>query len=288
MKVVSFIFNFTLILMMVWLTGCVSIPRTAVIHGQIVVADEGKIQEAGRAPVWIYDAADVRLTTKIPLPGFGGRSRDDWKRIVTDYPNSLTLYSNYETLAALPPAAEVKRIAKAQEYYNKKAALNGQTNGPDFEAVKKLGAEWKQLMAEEDRLWDEEDDLGELIVLWYNLNPGILYTIGLPEPLATAQADPNGCFSFTIPMNKPVLIATHINGTVGGQAGGYFWLLPFDAARRGTNAIVLDGDNARCKRALSRMPPVILPQTNGYIGSVGFWSLNRLRDGRRDDKFELP
>jgi hypothetical protein len=288
MKVVPLIFNFTWILMMVWATGCASISKTPAIHGQIVVADAGKIQETGRAPVWIYDAANVQLTTKIPLPGFGGRSRDDWKRIVTAYPDALSVYSNYEALVALPPAAEVKRIAKAREYYEKKAALNGQTNGSNYEAVKKLGTEWKALMAEEDRLWDQEDDMGELIVFWYNVNPGILYAAGLPEPLLTTQTDQSGRFSFTIPLDKPVLIATHINGTAGSQAGNYFWLVPLDPAHAGTNGIILNGENVRCNRKQSNMPQVILPETNGYLGSAVFGPLHRLRDERMDATFELP
>jgi hypothetical protein len=259
----------------------------AQVGGQIRVTDGGKIQPTGLAPVWIYDATNVQLTANIPLPVFGGRTRDDWQRIVKACPNSLSVYSNYETLVPLAPAAEVKRIAKADECVKMREKLNGQTNGPDFTALEKLRAEWRQLMTEEDRLWDQEDDRGELIVLWYNLNPGILYSAGLPKPFATAQTDPDGHFTFTIPVNKPVLIAAHINGAVHGQAGNYFWLLPYDPAHAGTN-LVLNGDNARCKRTQARMPQVILPETNGYIGSVGFWSIHRLRDSTMNVKFEAP
>ena len=288
MKAVSYIFNSIFVFVAAGLAGCAIVPRTVSVSGQILVDDGGKIQPTGRAPVWIYDGTDPQFTTKIPVPTFGGRSRDDWKRIVTDYPNSLAVYSNYEALVLLPPAAEIKRLAKAQEYHEKLVTLNSHSNSPDLEAVKRLGMEWKKLLAEEDRLWDEEDDMGELIVFWYNINPGILYTTGLPQPLATTQTDSAGRFLFTIPKGKPVLIATHIYGTIDGEEGNYFWLQPVGAAHPDTNVVVLNGGNARRKRTQARMPQVILPETDGFIGNVSFWSVHRLRDDRVDTKSELP
>ena len=278
MKLPFCIINSTLIALVV--SGCATTPKTTTITGQILVSDAGKIQKTGLAPIWIYDATNVQLTAKIPLPDFGGRDRKDWQRIVTAYPNSLGVYSNYAALQPLAPKAEVKRMAANAEYYQKKEALNGQTNGPDFEAVQQLEAEAKRLLAEENKLWDQADDMRDLIVLWYNLNPGILYAAGLPEPLATAQTDKSGRFSFTLPKSKNVLIAAHIEGTVDGQPGNYFWLVPFNSGSATTNVIVLNSDNAGCKRAKSQMPQIILPEANGYIGAVGFWMLNRVRDAR--------
>ncbi len=267
-------------------SGCATAPRLTTITGQILVSDAGQIQKTGLAPIWIYDATNAQLTAKIPLPNFGGRGRQDWQRIVTAYPNSLSVYSNYAALQPLAPKAEVKRMAANAAYYQKKAGLNGQTNGPDFAAVQQLEAEAKRLLAEENKLWDQADDLRDLIVLWYNLNPGILYATGLPQPLATAQTDKRGHFSFTLPKSKNVLIAAHIEGTVDGQPGNYFWLVPLNSGNAATNVIVLNSDNASCKRTKSQMPQIILPEANGYIGAVGFWMLNRVRDARTS--FEPP
>ena len=278
MKLPCWIINSTLIALVI--SGCAITPKTTVITGQILVSDAGKIQKTGLAPIWIYDATNVQLTAKIPLPNFGGRGRQDWQRIVTAYPNSLGVYSNYVVLQSLAPKAEVKRMAANEEYYKKKEALNGQTNGPDFEAVEQLEAEAKRLLAEENKLWDQKDDMRDLIVLWYNLNPGILYATGVPEPLVTAQTDKSGHFSFTLPKSKSVLIAAHIEGTVDGQPGNYFWLVPFNSGNGATNVIVLNSDNAGCKPTKPQMPQIILPEANGYIGAVGFWMLNRVRDAR--------
>jgi hypothetical protein len=271
----------TLIASAVLFAGCATAPKTVQVSGQILVSDGGKIQKTGLAPIWIYDATNTQLTAKFTLPNFGGRSRADWQRITTAYPNSLNVYSNYAVLQPLGPQAEVKRIAANEEYYKLKGALNGQTNGPAFDAVQQKELEVKRLLAEENRLWDAPQDIRELIVLWYNLNPGLLYAAGLPESLATAQTDKKGNFNFNLPAGKNVLIAAHIEGTVGGQPGNYFWLVPFNAGNAATNAIVLTGDNTTCKRTKSEMPPVMLPEANGYIGNVGFWMLNRTRDTRQ-------
>jgi len=231
-----------------------AVPAGIAIHGQIHAIDAGSVQKTGLAPVWIYDAANAQLTTPIPLPKFGGRTRQDWQRIVTACPKSLTVYSNYQVLQPLGPQAEVKRM-----------------NAKD-------DIEQQKLYAEENRLWDQADDARELIVLWYNLNPGLLYAAGLPEPLAMAQTDQDGNFTASLPPGKKVLIAAHIEGKIDGQAGNYFWLVPFDpgAARN----VVLGNDNVSCRRTRSQMPQIILPETNGFIGNVGFWMLNRVRDAR--------
>lgn len=260
--------------------GCKTAPRKVTIIGQISVTAGEKIQKTGLAPIWIYDETNSLLTTNLPLPNFGGRSRKDWQRITTAYPNSLNVYSNYAVVQPLGGQAQTKRITATEIYYKMKAALNGQTNSAEFEAVLKQEVEVKRILAEENKLWDAADDLRDLIVLWYNLNPGILYATGVPEPLATAQTDKSGKFSFSLPAGKKVLIAAHIEGTVDDQPGNYFWLVPFAAGNATTNVIVLTADNATCKRTKSQMPQIILPKDNGYIGAVGFWMLNRVRDAR--------
>ena len=277
-----FLTNVTIVALAVLFTGCANAPKTVKISGQILVSDAGQIQKTGLAPIWIYDATNLQLTNKIPLPKFGGRTRQDWQRIVTAYPHSLSVYANYAVLQPLGPKAEVKRDAVAEEYYKKKDALIGQTNGPDFEAVQQLESEMNRLLVEENKLWDQADDMRDLIVLWYNLNPGILYTAGLPEPLATAQTDRNGNFSFILPKSKNVLVAAHIEGAINGQSGNYFWLVPLNSGNAATNAIVLTGDNASRKRKKDKMPRIILPEAGGYIGDVGFWMLNRVRDARQN------
>jgi len=261
-------------------TGCKTTSGMTVVTGQILVSDAGKVQKTGLAPVWIYDATNTLLTTNLPLPDFGGRSRQDWKRIVTAYPQSLSVYSNYAALQPLAPKAEIKRNAANEEFYRMKAALNGQTNGPAFDALQRQQAEVERLLAEENRLWDAADDLRDLIVLWYNLNPGILYAAGLPHPLQTVQTDRNGIFHYNLPAGKKVLVAAHIEGSIHGQPGNYFWLLPVAAGASSTNVLVLDGANAARKRTKAEMPQVILPEENGYLGAVGFWMLNRVRDAR--------
>ncbi len=286
MKLPCLYLNSILIASAIMFSGCATAPKTVKVSAQILVTDAGKVQKTGLAPVWIYDATNAQLTAQFPLPKFGGRSRQDWQRITTAFPNSLNVYSNYAALDPLGPQAEVKRIAANAEYYKMKDALNGQTNGPAFDAVQRQELEVKRLLAEENKLWDAADDARELIVLWYNLNPGLLYAAGLPAPLATAQTDKKGNFNFTLPAGKSVLIAAHIEGTVDGQPGNYFWLLPFNAGIAATNAIVLTGDNASCKHTKPQMPPVMLPEANGYIGNVGFWMLNRARDARQS--YEPP
>lgn len=280
MKLPRRFIGFALFVSAVLFAGCKTAPKTVNVTGQILVSDAGKIQKTGLAPIWIYDATNSLLTTNLPLPNFGGRSRQDWQRITAAYPNSLNVYSNYAVLQPLGGQAQTKRIAANETYYKMKDALNGQTNGPAFEAVQQQEAEVKRIMTEENKAWDAADDARELIVLWYNLNPGILYATGVPEPLATAQTDRSGKFSFCLPADKKVLIAAHIEGKVDGQPGNYFWLMPFDAGNAITNVIVLNADNAICKRTQNQMPQVILPKDNGYIGAVGFGMLNRVRDAR--------
>jgi hypothetical protein len=279
-KAPRFVFGLAAVVTAALLAGCNSAPRTVTITGQILVSDGGKIQNTGLAPVWIYEATNTQLTTKIPLPDFGGRSRKDWQRIVTAFPASLSVCSNYDALKPLAPKAEVKRMALAKEYYQSKQALNGQTSGPDFEAMKRLETEMNRLMAEENRLWDQADDMRDMIVLWYNINPGVLYAAGVPQRLTTVQTDKQGKFSLTLPASRKVLIAAHIEGAIDGQPGNYFWLVPFDSGKAATNSVILSGDNVSCKHTRPQMPHVILPKANGYIGDAGFWMLNRVRDAR--------
>ena len=158
--------------------------------------------------------------------------------------------------------------------------LDGRTSGPEFDAVTRLQAEAARLLAEENAAWDGADDLRDLIVFWYNLNPGVLYVSGLPAPLATAQTDKSGHFSFRLPAWKNVLVAAHIEGTIAGKPGRYFWLLPFNADNSPTNMLALSGDNAAARLEKAQLARIILPETNGFLGEVGFWMLNRVRDDR--------
>lgn len=279
MKFHFFLINSTVIAIAVFFTGCATTPKTTKISGQILVSDNGQIQKTGKAPIWIYDATNTDLMISNALPNFGGRSRQDWKRIVAAYPNSLNAYSNYEVAVQNASNTEMKYRDVNQKYWDKKDALNGQTNGSDFELVQQLEANAKQALTDKELAWDKDDDSRELIFYWYGVNPEILYA-GLPEPLALVQTDTNGNFSIELPKSKKVLLAVHIQGTVDGKPGDYFWLMPVTAGDANSNNLLLNGDNARMRKVKPALPVIILPEANGYIGNIGFTtqSQNRLRD----------
>ena len=206
MKFPAFFINSTIIALAILFTGCATTSKTSRISGQILASDNGQIQKTGKAPVWIYDATNADLTISNALPNFGGRSRQDWKRIVAAYPNSLNAYSNYEAAVQNASATETKYRDVNQKYRDKKDALNGQTNGPDFDLVQQLEADAKKALVDKELAWDKDDDARELIFYWYGVNPEILYA-GLPGPLALAQTDTNGYFSIELPKSKKVLLA---------------------------------------------------------------------------------
>jgi hypothetical protein len=283
MKFRFFFINSTIIVLAVLFTGCASTPKVSKISGQILVNDNGQIQKTGNAPIWIYDATNADLAISNVPPNFGGRGRQDWKRIVAAYPNSLNAYSNYEAAVQNASANETKYRDVNQKYWDKKQALNGQTNGqtngPDFELVQQLEANAKQALTDKELAWDKDDDSRELIFYWYGVNPEILYA-GLPEPLALAQTDTNGNFSIELPKSKKVLLAVHIQGAVNSQPGDYFWLVPLTSGDANSSHLVLNGDNARARKVKPTLPVIILPEANGYIGNIGFstQSQNRMRD----------
>jgi hypothetical protein len=279
MKLSCLFINSTIVAAAIWFTGCATTPKTSRISGQILVVEDGKIQKTGKAPIWIYDATNTDLAISNALPNFGGRSRQDWKRIVAAYPNSLNAYSNYEAAVRNASATETKYRDVNQKYWDKKQALNGQTNGPDFEAVTQLEAAAKNALAAKELAWDKDDDARELIFYWYGVNPEILYA-GLPEPLALTQTDTNGNFSIELPKSKKILLAVHIQGAVDGKPGDYFWLVPVTAGATNSGNLILNGDNASTRQVKPRLPAIILPEANGYIGNIGFstQSQNRMRD----------
>ena len=269
--------NFTIISLAILFAGCASAPKTCKIGGQILVSDNGKIQPTGKAPIWIYDATNSQLTVCKPLPNFGGRSRQDWKRIVEEYPNSLNARSNYMAAVQNASSAELKYRDVNEKFWQKKNALNGQTNGPDFELVKQLEVAVKAALEEKDLAWDKDDDARELIFYWYGVNPEILYA-GLPTPVALAQTDTNGNFNIELPKSKKVLLAIHTEGTVDGMPGDYFWLTPVTASEAKSSHLVLNGENSWVRKPRPVQPVIILPEPNGYIGNIGSSKQIRLRD----------
>jgi hypothetical protein len=272
--------QFDYIASVILFAGCATAPKTVTISGQILVSDTGKVQKAGLAPVWIYDATNVQLTTQVPLPNFGGRSRQDLTRIRKDYPAVLSVCSNYQAALDKSASEEMKYRDLSQQYSDKKDALHGQTNGPDFDAVKELGVKTRQAMEARDRALDEGDDARELLFYWFNVNPGILYA-GLPQPMATTQTDTNGNFSVTLPRSKSILIATHTEGSINGQPGHYFWLQAATKYESETK-IILNNANACLEKRNSELKPmmiyVLLDSGNGGI-SLG--PIHRTRDSQQ-------
>jgi hypothetical protein len=268
--------NLSLIAAAIWVTGCATAPWTVTISGQILVSDAGKVQKTGLAPIWIYDATNVQSSANIPLPNFGGRSRADLTRIRDNYPGVLTVCSNYQATLDRAAAAELKYEDLNQKFWNKKNSLNGRTNGPDFDAVQQLGAEAKKASDERWVAVDQSDDVRELIFYWFNVNPGILYA-GLPEPLMVAQTDKNGNFNVTLPKSKNILMVAHIQGSLNGRPGHYFWLLPVSLA--GTNVIVLNSANVcQAKKESELKPTQVLVLNSGF----GLATPRRVRDTRQD------
>lgn len=276
------IFNLTLVAMVAVFAGCATAPKTVTISGQIIVNNGGKIQKTGLAPIWIYDATNVQLTANIPVPNFGGRSRTDLNRIRKDYPAVLTVCSNYQAASDGFPAAEMKYRDLNQKYSDAKNALHGQTNGPDFDAVKELGAEVIRAMEARWQAGDAADDQREFIFYWFNVNQGILYT-GLPQPLATTRTDTNGNFSVTLPASKNVVIVAHIEGSLQEQPGHYFWLLPLAASPSKTTPIILNRDNARLTRKNSELKPtMIYVMLDSGNGGISLGPVHRDRDTRQN------
>lgn len=263
--------------------GCATAPKTTTtISGQILVNDEGKIQKTGLAPIWIYDATNVQLAAQIPLPNFGGRSRADLTRIRKEYPAVLTVCSNYQAVMDKTGPAQIRYGDLNQKYHEMKEALHGQTNGPDYDAVKQQGAVVWRAWEENRQAWDAADDQRELLFYWFNVNPGLLYA-GLPQPLATTQADTNGNFSITLPRSKDVLLVAHIEGTVNGQPGHYFWLQPLSTKRVEEQSVTLNGDNVHLTKRNSELKPmmiyVLLDSGNGGL-SIG--QVHRIRDSQQN------
>lgn len=275
----SYLFiNSTIIASAILFTGCATTPKTTQITGQILVSDNGKIQKTGLAPIWIYDATNIQLTANIPLPDFGGRSRKDLTRIRANYPGVLTVCSNYQAVMDKFAPAEMKYENLNQKYSDMKNALHGQTNGPDFDAVKQLGDQIRQAMEARDRVGDEGDDARELIFYWFNVNPGILYA-SLPQPMAVIQTDTNGNFSITLSKSKNILIAAHIQGSLNGQPGHYFWLLPISLSN--TNGIVLNSGNVRYAKKESELKPTQLLVLDSGIGIA---TPHRTRDSQQNSR----
>jgi hypothetical protein len=235
-------------------TGPLPLDKTTEIRGQILVSDNGKIQKTGEAPIWVYDATNVQLTANIALPDFGGRTRQDLARIRANYPGVLLVLSNYNSALQKADAAEMEYRTVNGKYWDKKNALKGQTSGPDYKEVQKLEAETKNASDKRWRARDDEDDQGELIFYWFNINPGILYA-SLPPPLTVAETDKNGNFNFTLQQSKNVLLAVHIQGSINGQPGHYFWLLPVSSETKSNN-VVLNSENVRYTKSDSELKPV--------------------------------
>jgi hypothetical protein len=251
------------------LAGCATAPKTVTLNGQIFLTDSGKIQKTGLTPIWIYDVTNSELTTQIPLPNFGGRGRADLTRIRKDYPAVLTVCSNYQAACDKFPAAEIKYRDLNQQFDERKNALHGQTNGPEFEAVQRLRAETASALEARDQAIDESDDARELIFYWFNVNPGILYG-GLPRPLATAQTDTNGEFSITLPKDKNFLVVAHIEGSINGEPGHYFIRWPLTGSWTGARNYIFDNSSACVTKRNSELKPmmiyVLLDNGNGGLG----------------------
>lgn len=258
------------------LAGCTATPTTATLNGRIIITEDGKVQKTGLAPVWIYDATNTQLIAQIPPPNFGGRSRADLTRIEMDYPGVLVTCSNYQAALDKFPAAETAYRDLNEKFAEKKNALHGQTNGPDFEAAKQLGAEIISVLAVRDLATDESDDARELIFYWFNVNPGIIYA-GLPQPLATVQTDTNGEFSITLPKGKNFLLVAHIEGTVNGQPGHYFIRWPLTGGWTGTNGYVFGNSSTCLTRRSSELKPTIV---YALRGGIGLGPIHRTRDAQ--------
>ena len=283
MKNLSWFINSIFIATAILSAGCSTSPKTVKISGQILVSDAGKVQKTGMAPIWIYDATNTQLTASLPLPNFGGRSRTDLARIRKEYPTVLTVCSNYQAALDKFPSLEMRYRDLNQNYSDMKNALRGQTNGQDFDAVKKLGNEIRQAMEARDRALDEGDDARELLFYWFNVNPGILYA-GLPRPLATTQADTNGNFSITLPQSKSILIATHIEGSINGQPGHYFWLQPATNCQSETKFILNNTNDCLTKRNSELKPMMIYVLLDSGNGGVSLGPIHRTRDSQQSGR----
>lgn len=176
---------------LVWLAGLTAPSLKAgdgTLSGRIIVQDGGKRQPTGRAPVWLYDASQSNLLARLPEPDLGGRSQADWTRIERQYPASLEIGDQYQTVLAKRIAAPVKFRALDEQCRTQFKALNGQTNGPQFAEWQRLATQTRQ--ADQDR-WqaaDAADDQSEVIFYWFTVNPGLLYA-GVPPG---AGSQPNG------------------------------------------------------------------------------------------------
>jgi hypothetical protein len=281
MKFPFFFIISTIIAFNILFTGCATATETVNISGQILVNDAGKVQKTGLAPIWIYDATNVQLTANIPLPDFGGRSRKDLARIRASYPGVLIVCSNYQAALDQSASAEMKYRDLNQKYSDKKDALHGQTNGPDFDAVKQLGDETRQAMEARDRVLDEGDDARELLFYWFNVNPGILYA-GLPQPLATTQTDTNGNFSITLPRSKNIVLVTHTEGSINGQPGHYFWLQPATNCQSETKFILNSTNACLTKRNSELKPMMIYVLLDSGNGGISLGPIHRTRDSQQN------
>jgi hypothetical protein len=258
--------------------GCATAPKMIRLDGQIVLTDGGRLQKTGLAPVWIYDATNIQLTTQIPLPNFGGRGRADLTRIRQEYPAVLTVCSNYQAAMDKTAPAQLAYNDINQKFQSRKIALQGQTNGPEVEALKQLGAETERVLEANWRAWDTADDQRELIFYWFNVNPGILYA-GLPQPLATAQTDTNGAFSVTLPKDKNFLLVAHVEGTINGEAGHYFVRWPLTGGWTGARKYIFGTSSACLTKRNSELKPIVINVLldNGN-GGLNFGAGHRARD----------
>ena len=280
MKLHLFSFYCAFAVIAAFFAGCATAPKTVTITGQILVTDNGAIQKTGLAPIWIYDATNTNLTAQVPLPKFGGRSRQDLQRIARECPGAVEICSNYWAAMNRAPKAEIAYNQLNGQYQNQKAALHGTTNGPAYDVVLQLGAQVEAAWQIKTQAWDDADDINEFIFYWFNVNPGMLYATR-PQPLAVVQADKDGNFSFTLPLKKTVLVAAHIQGKINGQTGQYFWLLPVSATDAKNGPVVLNAGNARLRRKNSQLKPTqILVLTDSGNGGISISIPNRVRDVR--------
>jgi hypothetical protein len=255
-----------------------SSPLSAKITGKILVLDRGTVQRPGLAPIWIYHPG-VQLTTSNAIPNLGGRTRNDWKRISSEYPAFATVYLKYEGASKKASDSESQYRIANQLYQNQKKVLGRKVEGPGLDTLNKLAEQLKTAESERDRNWDALDDTKELIGFWHNVNPRVLFD-GLPTPLAVTQTDTNGTFTLTLPDAKTVLLAAHIEATIDGQAGHYFWLKEVQIDATGSVNLVLDSNNARCRKKQSEMAYPTLLKTTGDREEVTFTMPTRLRDSR--------
>jgi len=234
--------------------GCSNTPKACEIRGQILAGADGTIEKIGDTRVWVYDATNAQLTANIALPNLGGRTRQDWARIRGNYPGFVLVSSNYHKALRQAIIAETEFRTVNQKFWDKKNALKGRTNGPEFEEVQKLQAETKKASDRRWQAWGERDEQSDLIFYWFNVNPGILYA-SLPPPLTAGRADTNGSFNFTVPQSKNVLLAAHLKGSINGRPGQYFWLLPVSSMAK-VNKVVLNPDNVFCAKSASELKPL--------------------------------